>query len=443
MNIDVLNLEWMSYSARDRNMSSLICNYLRYQGLSVIEESVFRGFKMIDRYHPKLMFIANGVGALINFNLVKYASLKGIKVVTLISEGNFKDDFNEIPQFFWGWNKDHRMYEDSHMQWSERTRNMSLIEYPGCKGKIKVSGGCGFDIYKIKPPVSKKQYLEMYGKGQYSRVIGVGCWDFGHCYTDNIYSESSLSIKEKERFRTDRDLFNEILINIISANPSILFILKEHPGNIGGHFMSGIEGSENFDNVIILKKEPIFDIIAISDFWLTYESTTVFEAWLLGKQTCLLNPTGVNFPRANVYLGSPNYPDEETMQKAIDAFYETGQLPLFYDEKMAVQRKNTIIDTIQWDDGLCHVRAGNEIIRVFEDSTNKKKCFIPFDIRFYKAKQNLINTLKIKKSSIYEHSSSFSRKEVQDFSSSLFDDQITFYNSLGLSKEDLRKLLPI
>ena len=104
---------------------------------------------------------------------------------------------------------------------------------------------------------------------------------------------------------------------------------KEHPGNTRGLFESGIAGAEKFPNVLILKKESIVDCIAVSDFWITYESTTVIEAWLLGKQTCLLNPTGIDFPRANVYKGSPNYPDVPTLQAAIDSFYSTHELPSF------------------------------------------------------------------------------------------------------------------
>lgn len=441
--IDVLNLEWMSYSARDRNMSSLVSNYLRYQGFSVVEESVFRGFEMIDMYKPKLVFIANGIGAKINFHLVKYASLKGIKVVTLISEGNFKDDLNSVTEFLWGWNREHYLYEDSHLQWSERTRNLSLVKYPICKGKIKISGACGFDIYKIKKPSSKFDFLKKFGKEAYSKVVGVGCWDFGPCYPDNPRTDRNLSVEVKARFQKDRGLFNRVLINIIKSNPSILFIIKEHPGNTLGHYMSGIDEAEGLDNALILKYEPIVDTIAACDIWLTYESTTVIEAWLLGKPTCLLNPTGLDFPRANVFQGSPNYPNEESLQSALDNFYETGKLPHFEDEKMVAARNNVIRETIQWEDGLNHVRAGNEIIRVLQSEVVKKRSKVPMDILLHRIKQKVITSLRIKKSSIYQNSQSFSVEEVNNFSSELYEEQLKYYKSLNLSKEELLKILPI
>ena len=438
--IDVLNLEWMSYSARDRNISSLVCNYLRYQGYTVAEDSVFRGFEMIDKYQPRLFFIANGIGAAINFQLVKYAALKGIKVVTLISEGNFKDDIDAVDEFLWGWNKDHYLYEDSHMHWSERTKNLSVAKYPNLKDKIKVSGGCGFDIYKIKPSINKEDFFKKYNKSGYSKVIGVGCWDFGPFFPNNSRTLYTLPEDLKNRFQKDRDLFNKVLKNIIQANPDILFILKEHPGNIMGHDMSGIAGTEDFENVLILKNDPIIDTIAVSDIWLTYESTTVLEAWMYGKPTCLLNPSGIDFPRANVYLGSPNYPDEASLQEAIDSFYKDGVLPHFNDEKIASDRKQVIIDTIQWDDGLNHVRAGNEIIRILESGNMKRVQSVPMEIKLHKFKQKLINSLKIKKSVIYQRSHAFNQEEVSTFGNMLYGHQMDFYNSLGLTKESLKEI---
>ena len=35
MNIDVLNLEWTSTPSRDREVATMVCNYLRFQWLSL------------------------------------------------------------------------------------------------------------------------------------------------------------------------------------------------------------------------------------------------------------------------------------------------------------------------------------------------------------------------------------------------------------------------
>ena len=439
--MDILNLEWTSYPSRDRNMATMVCNYLRYMGLTVKESSVFCGFKMIDKLKPELLFITNGVGAPINFQLVKYAAFKGIKVVTLTSEGNF---FNGTLSFYiWGWNVDQQMYENVNMQWSTRTRSLTIETWPELKDKVKISGGVGFDYYKIVTPISKDDFLHKYKKNQYTKIIGFGCWNFGVTYPVDSFYESFIKIIGESginRFQRDRDLSNQVLLNIIEKNPDILFLLKEHPGNTRGLFESGIAGVEKFPNVLILKKESIVDCIAVSDFWITYESTTVIEAWLLGKQTCLLNPTGIDFPRANVYKGSPNYPDVPTLQAAIDSFYSTHELPGF--QAMESERKEVIRETIQWDDGLNHVRAGNEIIRVLKEEEKREKKRIPFDLRKIKWKQYLLSRGIPRKTNnfIYDKLRGFDHEELSQRNAEIYNQQIAYYKKMGLSKEDLRTI---
>ena len=222
-----------------------------------------------------------------------------------------------------------------------------------------------------------------------------------------------------------------------------MFLLKEHPGNTRGLFESGIAGAEKFPNVLILKKESIVDCIAVSDFWITYESTTVIEAWLLGKQTCLLNPTGIDFPRANVYKGSPNYPDVPTLQAAIDSFYSTHELPGF--QAMESERKEVIRETIQWDDGLNHVRAGNEIIRVLKEEEKREKKRIPFDLRKIKWKQYLLSRGIPRKTNnfIYDKLRGFDHEELSQRNAEIYNQQIAYYKKMGLSKEDLRTITVI
>ena len=444
--IDVLNLEWTSYPSRDRNTATLICNYLKMMGLSVIESSVFHGFEMINKYHPLLLFITNGTGAKINFHLVKYAALKGIKVITSVSEGNFKTSNETLPEFVWGWNKDHVFYERINMQWSERTRKMTVDAYPQFQSQIKVSGAAGFDYYKIVKPLKRDVFLHKYHKEGYNKIIGWGCWDFAVAFPEDTRCEYFLSLYGSAtiaRFQKDRDLSNQILLEIIERNPDILFLLKEHPGNTRGLFESGIAGAEKFPNVLILKKESIVDCIAVSDFWITYESTTVIEAWLLGKQTCLLNPTGIDFPRANVYKGSPNYPDVPTLQAAIDSFYSTHELPGF--QAMESERKEVIRETIQWDDGLNHVRAGNEIIRVLKEEEMREKKRIPFDLRKIKWKQYLLSRGIPRKTNnfIYDKLRGFDHEELSQRNAEIYNQQIAYYKKMGLSKEDLRTITVI
>jgi hypothetical protein len=438
--VDVLNLEWTSYPARDRNTATLACNYLRYRGLNVVEDSVFRGFEMIDKTSPKLFFITNGIGASINFELVKYASLKGIKVVTLISEGNMRKE--NLLDFIWSWNTDHILYEDVNMQWSTRTRQWTIEALPDLNEKIKVSGGVGFDYYKIVPACNSDDFLRKYKKERYRKIVGVGCWEFSIAYPSrsSYYPHFVELVKEAgiDRFRNDRDNFNKTILEIIKKNPDILFLLKEHPGNTSGLDMSGIDGAEQFSNTLILKKESIVDCIAVSDFWLTYESTTVLEAWQLKKQTCLLNPSGVDFYRTNVHIGSPNFPDALSLQNAIDSFYENGELPGF--KELQRDRNKVIQDTIQWDDGLNHVRAGNEIIRILNEPVTKQRSKIDFYLEKRRWKQFILSKGIPRNNFIYEQLKNFDINALASQSKAIYEHQINYYQRQGLSDNDLQNI---
>ncbi|MBN1639098.1 MAG: hypothetical protein JW866_09030, partial [Ignavibacteriales bacterium] len=167
------------------------------------------------------------------------------------------------------------------------------------------------------------------------------------------------------------------------------------------------------------------------------------EAWMLNKQTCLLNPNGIDFPRANVYKGSPNYPDTESLQNAINIFYKRNELPGFAE--LVTNRKEIIQETIQWDDGLNHVRAGNEIIDLIE---NTKSDIAKENIsqKIQRIKQNLQYKLSpilrffgLTKN-IYQRKKRFNKQELSLYQNELLDEQIEFFKKNKLSKSDLRNI---
>lgn len=447
--IDVLNLEWTSSPSRDRQMATLVCNYLRYQGYSVIEGSVFNGFYLINKYKPRLFFITNGVGAPENFELVKYAKSLNIKVLTLVSEGNFKNTEEEINFFLWGWNKQKILFEDFQLHWSERTRNLSLSYYPELVQKLKVSGGVGFDLYKICKMRDKYEFLKKYKNEKFEQIVGVGCWDFGLFYAEDYRFEISLkqfSYQEIERFKEDGKRFNDILREIIVNNKHILFLIKQHPGTTLGYKASAIDGLQIYDNTLILKnEESVFDCISVSDFWLVYESTTALESWLLGKQTCLLNPSGIDFPRDNVHKGSVAYSTVEDVQNAIDNFYKTNELPGF--KNLHEFREEIVKETIQWDDGLNHVRAGNEIINLLNCSGIDKKNEINLNRIIIGLRSNLLwNLSKFHKifPKLRHHYNlkvaKFNETEVSNFADLRLTEQIEYYKKNNLNRSELSKI---
>lgn len=429
-------------------MATLVCNYLRHIGFKVFEGSVFNGYYLINKLKPKVFFITNTVGADINCQLVKYAKNKEIPCATLISEGNFKDTEKFMDEFVWGWNKDKILYEDLHMQWSERSRNLTIKFFPELKTRIKVSGAVGFDVYKIKQPMNHTKFSNKYKINKYERIVGVGCYDFGPFQSSDHRFHICMKIfnqKELDRFNKDKYDFNKCIKEVILLNKDILFLLKEHPGSMGGHQASGIDGVKGIPNVLILKnEESIGDCISVSDFWLVYESTTSLEAWLLSKQTCLLNPSGTDFKRDNTHQGSPNFPDTASLHEAIQSFYQSGEIPGFLNLKS--NRDRIIQETIQWDDGFNHVRAGNEIIDLIINEEKPKRQPISRGYKKEIFKQTIQWYLSpylsfLKKFEFYaDRRKAFDKEELRDFQEKCMTEQIAFYEKNNLTKDDLRMI---
>ncbi len=373
MTIDVLNLEWNSSPSRDRESASLVCNYLRLQGYKVEEKSIFNAIYEIKKYKPKVIFISNSSGARINLDVVKYAKSKGINVLTSTAEGNFRKEY--VEEFFWGVNKDQVLYEDITCLWSHRSKEMIDKSYPEVSEKVFLSGGVGFDRYKICDNETDKDYFRKL-KEKYDAIVCVSCWSFDFLLEDTpkIISKE-LNKDELDFFKKDRNKFQKELKEIIDSNKNVFFVLKEHPGRKYGRFSSGIDEIENAPNIRIVKDEmAISTIIMSSDIVLSYESTTALEAWLCGKQTALLNPSGENFgyEREDYYRGQPNYKSAQEWNSNLKSFILSGGILPGFSEYEEI-RNEIISNVIGYDDGLNHVRAGNYIISLLSKNNETNK----------------------------------------------------------------------
>lgn len=447
--IDVISLEWTTTPMRDRVSATLVCNYLRLQGLRVKEYSIWDGLQSIHESKPRLLFITNTVGALENLEAMRYAKRRNVLGLSLISEGNLWGDDALKREAIWGWNKDQQLHEDIHMQWSEVSRNATLMLHPELTGRVKVSGGVGFDNYKIAVDENVKEtILNKYQKSGYKKVVGVGCWDFGFFYPedtrfkvfDNLYEDS-----QKRRFIKDAFAFDDILTRVAMANEDVLFLLKQHPGVQLGHMASGITKAAQLKNVLALtNEEPILSCIQASDIWIVYESTTAMEAWLLGKPTCLLNPSGRDFPRDRLNEGSPAFSSASELQRFIDQFYADAEMPEFAERSGA--RQQLIKDIIQWDDGLNHVRAGNEIIDLLSsqpranwageslgEKINRWKQHAKWQLGPYLRRSATFRTS-------YANRVNFSFSALMEYQEKKLQEQQAFYRKQGLLLADLRQI---
>lgn len=376
MECDILNLEWDS-KGRDIDIVEPILSYLEIQyNLKILRDSIFNYQTSLIKLKPKMLIISNAIGAEINVRVVKFASKLGIRVVTLTSEGDYLEE--RIDQFFWGWNTEKVLYEDLHLQWSGK--NINLINEHICNSKlfnIKLSGATGFDKYKFFSFEKKEDFLYKYQKKGYKKTVGIAGWGF-----DKFFGEKYQKEKEKlnllfgnntiENHKESKDFLKKILDNIIKNHKDILFILKHHPGMINENFTE-FYGLEKYQNVLILrgKTENIADVISVSDIWIGYESTTCLEAWLLGKQTFLINPLARKFKRSIISKGSPVFSTFKEVDNAIAMFYETNLIPTFKDYEK--NREEIINNVIGWDDGRNHIRAGDYIYDLYLSNQKKGK----------------------------------------------------------------------
>lgn len=387
MGVDVLNLEWEARPSRDRESATLVCNYLRYQGLSVIEGCIFQGYSLIDKYQPKVLFVTNSVGARVNLDVISYAKSQGVYCITSSSEGNFKEE--SIQQFFWGVNKERVLQEDCVYLWNKASLEMSLSAFPAVREQVGVCGSIGFDRYKIIPKKEKKS------KGSRKLKVAVSCWNFDFLNKkSNSYGQfngKALDTAWMKFFEREMVLFNNELIESAKNNMDVDFVVKLHPGCLGGEYYSGAQGLNDLDNVTIIHREKtITEVIQSSDLLISYESTTALEAWLSDKPTILLNPSGTDFiMREGFHTGQPNALNSQDVSNYISELKLSGEI--FNFNRLNKERKKIIRNIIEWDDGLNHVRLGNEIIQSLGHSSYNKKFNFKYFIK--KIKQDISWTL--------------------------------------------------
>jgi hypothetical protein len=448
--VDVLNLEWTSTPSRDRVMATLVCNYLRIQGLHVEEKCVFDGFHEINKCNPRLLFMTNTTGAPENFELMRYAKSRGYLGLSLISEGNFTRDTGNHIEMIWGWNKEKKLYEDRYLLWSERTRSITLNLHPELEGKVGVSGGVGFDNYRLKNIQSDRMNILLnLKKENYKKIIGIGCFDFGTMYPDDYrypINMKSFTGEQIQRFRNDGIDFDRVLSSVANLCSDTLFLVKQHPGGLLGNKASGTVELSKLANVLVVNTElSIHDCINLSDFWITYESTTALEAWLLGKQTCLLNPSGRDFPRDMlVSEGSPAYGSSHELLSAIENFYNSGALP-GYSEREEL-RNHIIKQTIEWNDGLNHVRAGNAILDLLDSVQDKNTLGEDLTQKYTRFKQHFrwVMSPIVSKIKPYHNKCSnkdnFNDADLKIFAAEMQSEQDFFYHSQKFNLSQLRQI---
>jgi len=319
-------------------------------------------FHSLKRDRPDLVLIPNLKGHHLYFKLGKLCQKLGIPLYAHESEGNFRTD-GSFP--YWGYNVDQKFYQEYVCCWSERTQAYMHELVPREKSKIVCTGAPGFDRYQFAQFTPRQELLSRWGKQDYLKVVGYAGWAFGKIYSEHkdialtyIHPDPEIRFKWVEE---NRQYTETMLRTCIERYPDTLFVFKRHPKEIFEHERTQVKNEMNglahYPNVLyIIDEEEIHDLIAISDIWMGFETTTSLEAWLLDKPTIVLNKD-TNFTRNSIYKGSAIAATPAELHHMIDDFYHTGRIAAFENSKLATIRRLIVSESIGTDDGLNHVRS--------------------------------------------------------------------------------------
>lgn len=386
--LDILHLDWIN-SERDFHISIPVCVYLQKKyGLKVVSKNIFDGYFYLLYYRPRVLIVANGIGAEINYEIIKTAHSLGVKVVTLTSEGNFNE--KQIDGYIWGWNHEKIIYQDLMNIWSDRVEKILLKRYPEYKDIVKVGGATGFDRYSLLKFKNKQDfYKENPKKKSFKKIVGIASFGVFDHVMDKKYVEEHNMVecygnRLLSMYRNDLSSLKRIYRDLISRNPDTLFVLRFHPVTSCLEY-SEFEYCMDFENVYVSSPKLRFDLpynqnqylvsdcISISDFWISYESTTILEGWLMNKVTAVINPSRYDFEREPNYQGSLKTQTTEELEKYLQEYFEKGGVDHF--EELLPKRNEVISDVIGYSDGNNHQRVGEEVLKLINSPERQFKYF--------------------------------------------------------------------
>ncbi len=378
--MDILNLEFPNLD-RDRHIITPVYSYLRKRkGISVVSKNLNNRFFYLLKYRPRLLLLSNAHGQNETIEIMKVARAAGIKVVTLVTEGNFHEE--NLPGYLWGWNRERKLNQDAFILWNERSKTMSLKHHPELEGKLFVSGATGFDRYSLFKFKTKDQFLKKHSFNNIKGIVGIAGFGIFDHLDKRDYIKKMLPALSDEQFdmhANDLEMLRQIYYDLISSHPELLFIVRFHP-QVRDISKSEFTKVMSLPNVLISNNyqaseyelNNISDVISICDLWLGYESTTVIEAWLLKKPTILINPSTPDFVRENHSRGCPKVATFAEIEDVITQFYATGKVTI--SEDLTEVRAQIIKDIIGYDDGQNHKRAA-EIICEFLQAQKRPSFF--------------------------------------------------------------------
>ena len=375
----VLNLEWSSFPSRDREAATLVCNYLRYIGVEVVEGCIYNSMNLISKVKPNAIFMTNIIGSDINFQVAKYIKSLNIPLYTSHAEGDFS--LKNIKQFVWGHNIYKEILETKLFFWSERNAYLACLNYDELNNISFISGSIGHDRFVIDKELNHEDF-----KLKSSIKISVTCWNFSFVEKSHPYHKQ-FSKKTIEFFKIQRKLFDEYLYEIVKENKEVIFIIKPHPSAANDLLNAGVLKTSTLPNVKIATQETsILSLFQETDLNIAYSSTTSLESWLMSKPTCTLNPITSDWPedmdQTPFYKGHDNFNELESFKEFIEDFIKHREVKL--SNKMILNREKLIKNIIGFQDGLNHVRIGNQIALDLEENKSLNSNYFKWNFRVMK-----------------------------------------------------------
>ena len=376
----VLNLEWSSFPSRDREAATLVCNYLRYIGFEVVEGCIYNSMNLISKVKPNAIFMTNIIGSDINFQVAKYIKSLNIPLYTSHSEGDFK--INAIESFVWGHNTTKKILETKLFFWSERNAYLACSNYYELNDISFISGSIGHDRFVIHKELNNNSCF----KSNPSIKISVTCFDFSFVekWSPNHQLQSK---KTNDFFKIQRKLFDEYLYEIVKENKEVIFLIKPHPSRANDLLNAGVLKTTTLPNVkVVNQNTSILSLFQETDLNISYSSNTSLEAWLMSKPTCNLNPITSDWPedmnQTPFNLGHNNFNNLESFKKFIQNFIKKQKVKL--SNEMILNRKKLIKNIIGFQDGLNHVRIGNQIALDLEENKSLNSNYFKWNFRLMK-----------------------------------------------------------
>ena len=356
--IDVLILEHRSTPNRDTNMMAIMYGELKYnRNLNVKAGSRYFWRCLVLLHRPAIVLIASSTGAFILNEISKYCSALGVKVICCVSEGHFIDKPGVLDQFIWGWNKEKKLYVHKQLFWTKKSLDLACRYDFKFREIGEVTGPIHFDLYQRKDE-SEQRDLETI------TTVGIAGWTFGK-FSNPSDRDYDLRMKlfgreSCERTRLDGIQFNEIILQLCLAYPSVKFLFKDHPSNHYGLEGAGVVGLDAFDNFHFIQGDlELHELIAKCDVWLSYESTTNVEAWHSGIPTIVVNPSGRVNERSSLHRGSLVVENFDELRVFIDD--SKSLLQSFNHENLAFERNEVIAEIQDSVDGKSRLRAADAV----------------------------------------------------------------------------------